>query len=170
MDEIPNLFSMIVGGGPDKEKFLNQRRRNEERFIFTGFIPEDELQSHYATTDIFVTPTLNESSCFTVFEAMTCQVPIITSEKDHDPDIVHKDNALLISDVLDSNEIKENILLLANNEKLRLSIAVKGQKLVNSRTWGFHADVFLGGIEGIIVEPIRKSRKIWRRSKESISF
>ncbi|MHA1532207.1 MAG: glycosyltransferase family 4 protein [Candidatus Heimdallarchaeota archaeon] len=170
MDEIPNLFSMIVGGGPDKEKILNQRRRNEERFIFTGFIPEEELQSHYATSDIFVTPTLNESSCFTVFEAMTCRVPIITSEKDHDPDIVHKDNALLISDVLDHNEIKENILLLAKNEVLRQSIAIKGQELVNNRTWGFHADVFLRGIEETMDEPTRKVRKIWRRSKESTGF
>ena len=101
---------------------------------------------------------------------MTCRVPIITSEKDHDPDIVHKDNALLISDVLDHNEIKENILLLAKNEVLRQSIAIKGQELVNNRTWGFHADVFLGGIEETMDEPTRKARKIWRRSKESIGF
>ncbi|MHA1366555.1 MAG: glycosyltransferase, partial [Candidatus Heimdallarchaeota archaeon] len=63
------------------------------------FIPENELQSHYATSDIFVTPTLNESSCFTVFEAMTCKVPIITAEYDHDPDIIHKENAMLVNDV-----------------------------------------------------------------------
>jgi glycosyltransferase involved in cell wall biosynthesis len=170
MDEMPNLFSMIVGGGPDKEKFLNQQRRNQDRFIFTGFIPEEELQSHYATSDIFCTPTLNESSCFTIFEAMTCQVPIITSEKDHDLDIVHKSNALLINDVLDYEEIKENILLLAKNEKLRQSIALQGQALVKSRTWEFHADVFLDGINSVLEEAVRKPRRVFRRSKETISF
>jgi len=170
MDEMPNLFSMIVGSGPDKEKFISQPRRNQDRFIFTGFIPEEELQSHYATSDIFCTPTLNESSCFTVFEAMTCCVPIITSEKDHDPDIIHKENALLINDVLNFKEIKENILLLGREEELRKSIAHNGQALVNSRTWGFHADVFLKGIECVIEESTSRSKKILRRSDESIGL
>ncbi|HUU78944.1 MAG TPA: glycosyltransferase family 4 protein [candidate division Zixibacteria bacterium] len=147
MDEHQNLYALVVGGGPDKEKFLAIERRNEDRFIFTGFIPENELQSHYAVSDIFVTPTLNESSCFTVFESMTCRVPVITSEKDHDPDIIHMENALLVQNVLDVNEIKNLILLLSSNEKFRKFLGYNGQKLISSRTWDNHSNRFMSALE-----------------------
>ncbi|HUT81475.1 MAG TPA: glycosyltransferase family 4 protein [Candidatus Bathyarchaeia archaeon] len=159
MDEHPNLFALIVGGGPDKEKFISQSKSNTDRFIFTGFIPEKELHSHYTLSDIFVTPTLNESSCFTVFEAMSCQVPVITAEKDHDPDIIHKENALLITDVLDSHEIKDNILLLANDVSLRDHIALQGHYLIDNRTWENHADKFLFGLDEIQQESFKESKR-----------
>ncbi|NHJ87356.1 MAG: glycosyltransferase family 4 protein [Asgard group archaeon] len=151
MNDNPNLFALIVGGGPDKEKFYQQSRVNNDRFIFTGYVPEEELQSHYSVSNLFVTPTLNESSCFTVFEAMTCRVPVITAEKDHDPDIIHKYNALLVKDVLDPNEIKENILLLANNQQVREAIALEGQALIANRTWANHAHRFLNGLEDVLI-------------------
>ncbi|MFW9922087.1 MAG: glycosyltransferase family 4 protein [Candidatus Thorarchaeota archaeon] len=143
MDSNPNLYALVVGGGPDKDKFLQLSRRNDDRFIFTGFIPEEELQSHYAVSDLFVTPTLNESSCFTVFEAMSCRVPIITSEKDHDPDIIHMENALLVDNVLDVQEIAEKIDLLVSNTKFRKFIGFNGQQLIQSRTWDNHAERLL---------------------------
>ena len=183
MDEQPNLYAMIVGGGPDKEKFINLERNNSNRFIFTGFIPEEELQSHYASSDVFVTPTLNESSCFTVFEAMTCQVPIITAAKDHDQDIIHKQNALLIEDVLDYQEIKENILLVSKNPKLRQKIAQNGYYLINNRTWKNHADRFLIALdeilqttkkrtkeEKLLVRMERKQRRFLKRLRRDIGL
>lgn len=182
MNEHPNLYAMIVGGGPDKEKFINLERNNNDRFIFTGFIPENELQSHYASSDIFVTPTLNESSCFTVFEAMTCQVPILTAAKDHDPDIIHKQNALLINDVLDYQEIKENILLIAKDSELRHLIALNGYRLIQNRTWKNHADKFLFALDDILLAPQktivekliikaeRKQRGFLKRLREVIGF
>ncbi len=173
MDQNPNLYGLMVGGGPNEELFINHPRKNNDRFIFTGFVPEKELQSHYAVCDMFVTPTLNESSCFTVFEAMTCQVPVITAEKDHDPDIIHGTNALLINDVLNHHEIKENILRLANDKALRETIALNGQKLIASRTWQNHAEKFLVGInETLQVETKRKRllKRILRRSQESVGL
>ncbi|MHA1212211.1 MAG: glycosyltransferase family 4 protein, partial [Candidatus Heimdallarchaeota archaeon] len=160
MNELPNLYSFVVGGGPDEDKVLSQTRNNADRFIFTGFIPENELQSHYASSDIFVTPTLNESSCFTVFEAMTCRVPIITAEMDHDPDIIHGKNALLINDVLDHTEIAENILRIAKDKELCLQIADNGHRLIDSRTWVSHAQKFMAGIDevSLVLEQQRKKR------------
>ncbi len=182
MNEQPNLYAMIVGGGPDKEKFINIDRKNNDRFIFTGFIPEEELQSHYASSDIFVTPTLNESSCFTVFEAMTCQVPIITAAKDHDPDITHEHNALLINDVLNYREIMENILLIAKNTNFRHKIALNGYQLIQNRTWKNHADRFLFALDEIFQSTQKakakklsldiesKERRFFKRLREAIGL
>ncbi len=160
MEEVPNLYALIVGGGPDEEKYLSLPRNNNDRFIFTGFIPESELQSHYATSDIFVTPTLNESSCFTVFESMTCNVPVITSAMDHDPDIIDRVNALLVHDVLDPSEIKDNLLRLATNESFRKRVAANGQKLILSRTWESHSERFIYGMNTAVSANIIQKRSI----------
>ncbi len=160
MDEIPNLYALIVGGGPDEEKYLSLPRKNDDRFIFTGFIPENELQSHYATSDIFVTPTLNESSCFTLFESMTCCVPVITSAIDHDPDIIDRENALLVHDVLNPSEITENLLLLATNESFRKRIATNGQELILSRTWENHSERFIFGMNTIFSTNVKNKNSI----------
>ena len=175
MSCVPNLFALIVGTGPDKEKILQQHRRNNERFIFTGFVPDDELQSHYAVSDLFVTPTLNESSCFTVFEAMACQTPVITSRKDHDPEIIHLENALLINDVLDEREIAENVLLLVNDKKLRAKIALSGYKLISSYHWKDHCQLFVAGLQEHLDEearqqpPVQVRRFLKRRDQKATS-
>ncbi len=175
MDENPQVYGLIVGDGPDREKFLNLSLRNIERFVFTGFIPENELQSHYATSDIFVTPTLNESSCFTVFEAMTCKVPVITAEYDHDPDIIDEEYALLVKDVLDFEEIADKINALASNKDFRLGIAENGYSLIVNRTWENHAKIFLLKLEETLnlkkIEESKhkvtqSSKRFWKRYKD----
>jgi len=175
MDENSQVYGLIVGDGPDREKFLNLSLRNLERFVFTGFIPENELQSHYATSDIFVTPTLNESSCFTVFEAMTCKVPVITAEYDHDPDIIDEEYALLVNDVLDFEEIANKINALASNKDFRLAIAENGYSLIANRTWENHAKIFLVKLEETLdlkkVEDSKQkvtqsNKRFWKRFKD----
>jgi len=38
MEENPKIYGLIVGDGPDKEKFLNLPLKNSEKFIYTGFL------------------------------------------------------------------------------------------------------------------------------------
>ena len=145
MDEEPNLYSLLVGKKTDDE-FVLKDRKNSDRIIFTDFVPEEELPSHYASADIFTSPSLHESSCFTVFEAMSCQVPVITSHYRHDKDIIHKENAILVKELLNPKAIKDSILLLIRDEKLRNKVAKSGKKLIDSRSWRNHAKITLDGI------------------------
>jgi len=145
MDEEPNLYSLLVGKKTDDE-FVLKDRKNSDRIIFTDFVPEEELPSHYASADIFTSPSLHESSCFTVFEAMSCQVPVITSHYRHDKDIIHKENAILVKELLNPEAIKDSILLLIRDEKLRNKVAKSGKKLIDSRSWRNHAKITLDGI------------------------
>lgn len=168
MAHCPNLFGLIVGGGADWEHYSSLPREHKERFIFTGFVPEKELPSHFAVSDLFVTPTHNESSCFTVFEAMASRLPVITSAKDHDPDIVHREHALLVRNVSNPNEIAQHILLLATNPSLRQQIASNGEELIKSRTWADHATRFLTGLRKTFsVEPPKSSFPSIKRERPS---
>jgi len=146
MDEAANLYALFVGDGPDWEYYANFPYKNKERMIFTGFVPEDELHSHYVAADFFTSPSLNESSCFTVFEAMSCQLAVITSAYRHDKDIIDKENAVLVKNINDPEEIKEAILLLAKNHKLRKEISLRGKQLIDSRSWEKHVRDLLKGV------------------------
>jgi len=66
---------------------------------------------------------------------MTCKVPIITAEYDHDPDIIHKENAMLVNDVLDFEEIAENITALASDKDFRLTVAENGHLSQNKKQY-----------------------------------
>ncbi|MEA2071110.1 MAG: glycosyltransferase family 4 protein [Asgard group archaeon] len=144
------LYGLIVGTGPDSKLLKEMQLKHSERFIFTGFIPEKELQSHFASSDVFVTPTFNESSCFTVFEAMACGAPVITSAKDHDPDIIHQHNSLLINNIENVQEITDNILKIINSEALQKKLQKNAFKLISTRSWTYHAKKFNQILESIL--------------------
>ncbi|NHJ84953.1 MAG: glycosyltransferase family 4 protein [Asgard group archaeon] len=148
MDEEPKLYSLFVGKKTDNEIFLKERK-NSDRIIFTDFVSDEDLPSYYASADIFTSPSLHESSCFSVFEAMACQLPVITSNYRHDKDIIHKENALLVKDLLNPEVIKKHILLLARDEKLRKTIGINGKNLISNRTWNDHAKKMLKSIQSV---------------------
>ncbi|MGC9780496.1 MAG: glycosyltransferase family 4 protein [Candidatus Heimdallarchaeota archaeon] len=147
LEEEPNLYGLFVGKGPEWDYYANHPYKNKDRMIFTGFVPDVELPSHYVAADFFTNPSLNESSCFTVFEAMSCCLPVITSEYRHDPDVKHKENTILVSDIMNPDEIKDSILLIARDKELRKKLAINGEKLVDGRTWENHVKQFIKGVE-----------------------
>ena len=86
---------------------------------------------------------------------MSCQIPVITSAYRHDPDIKHMENVLLVVDIANQEEIKDNILLLTRDDKLRKKIGKAGKKLVDSRNWDNHIQRFLKGVSYTLNEKPR---------------
>jgi len=68
---------MIVGKGP-MEQHLKQLATDLElndRIIFTGFVPHDELIAYYSAADITVSCSKFETQGLTTLEAMSCGLP-----------------------------------------------------------------------------------------------
>ena len=146
MDEEPNLYGLFVGKKTDMN-LVPKNLKNADRMIFTGFVPDEELPCYYAYSDFFSSPSINESTCFTVFEAMSSQLPVITSEYRHDKDIIDNENAILVKNLRNVEAVKEKILLLARDENLRKKIGKNGRKLINSRTWKNNVMEFTKGVK-----------------------
>ncbi|HUT82653.1 MAG TPA: glycosyltransferase family 4 protein [Candidatus Bathyarchaeia archaeon] len=157
MDEEPKLYSLFVGKKTHHD-LIPPDLKHADRMIFTGFVPEEELPSYYCSVDIFVSPSLHESSCFTIFEAMSCQLPVITSEYRHDKDIIHKENAVLVKQLRNPNAIKEAILYLVRDEKARKYIALNGKQLIDTRTWQYHVHEFFKGVRDVYRKSKSKSQ------------
>jgi len=52
----------------------------EEKVLFQGFIPEEELGDYYRSADVFVSPSINEPFGLTVTEAVEAGTPVVATE------------------------------------------------------------------------------------------
>jgi glycosyltransferase involved in cell wall biosynthesis len=75
-------FEIIVGGdGP----YLKNLRKNAEKmglvghYRFTGLLQRDQVKEHMQRCDVFVMPSLGETFCVALAEAMSCGKPVIAT-------------------------------------------------------------------------------------------
>lgn len=72
-----NVSLLIVGKGPmnDELRQLAKDLHLDERVIFTGFVPDEELVSYYSAADVTVSCSKFETQGLTTLEAMACGLP-----------------------------------------------------------------------------------------------
>ena len=85
--------------------------------IFSKSVLHSDLPEFLSASDIFVLPTLNEGCCNAIVEAMACGLPIISSNREFNFDILDKTNSIMI-DPTSVEEIALAIKTLRDNESL----------------------------------------------------
>lgn len=85
--------------------------------VFKGEMEHENLPEYYLCADIFVLPTLNEGCCNAIVEALACGIPVISSNRPFNEDILNEHNAVLV-DPENVDEIAEAISLLKRDEEL----------------------------------------------------
>lgn len=110
-----NISSIFIGSGPEYPTCKN--------IIFKGRVNNRELPLYLNAADVFVLPTLNEGCCNAIIEAMACGLPIISSDKPFNYDILDSSNSILV-DPLDVKSLSEAILTMKNDEKMRVAMGV----------------------------------------------
>lgn len=74
-----NIKLLIVGDGPDLEEYkkLAKKQKIDDKVIFTGKVPWEDIPIYYALSDIFATASHTETQGLTVVEAMAASLPVI---------------------------------------------------------------------------------------------
>ncbi len=69
---------LIAGKGPAADDIRRQVREAglEDRVVFAGFVPDEELPLYYAAADVLVSASRFETQGLTVVEAMACGTPV----------------------------------------------------------------------------------------------
>ncbi|MDO6355768.1 glycosyltransferase family 1 protein [Caloramator sp. CAR-1] len=127
---------VILGQAKDEKDELEKMCFDlnlEEKVIFTGYVPYEDLPYFYNASTIFLYPSLYEGFGLPPLEAMSCKTPVITSNVTSIPEIVG-DGALLI-DPKDIDALQKAIEELLSNDKLREDIANKGYERSKLFTW-----------------------------------
>ena len=105
----------------------------DDKIIFTGFVPDDELPLFYNAAEVVVYPSLYEGFGLPPLEAMSCATPVITSNLTSIPEVTN-DCAILINP-FDNDELASSILNLLNSKSLLQEYAEKGYNNSLNFTW-----------------------------------
>ena len=127
-----NVKLLIVGTGP-QERDMKRKvlELNLKRFVFfTGGLNHHDLPGYYQEADIFVLPSYTEGLPLSILEAMSCGLPIITTNVGGIPEIIESGfNGFMVSPQ-DSNELKEKLEILVNDSNLRSKFGSRSVDLI----------------------------------------
>ena len=118
-----NLKLLIVGDGPDKEKYENvvKTKKCADNIIFTGKVPWDDMPLYYNMADSFITASQSETQGLTVIEAMAASLPAICiDDESFNMTVIDGLNGYIFKTKEECADCLEKIL---KNKKIRLSLA-----------------------------------------------
>jgi glycosyltransferase involved in cell wall biosynthesis len=123
---------VLVGDGPDRTHIESciERLGLTERVTMLGRLPEARTLEEIAKSDALVLSSFMEGLPVVLMEALALQVPTIAPTVAGIPELItHRESGMLFS-AGDWNELTRCLVELANDEQLRVDIAVRGRRRV----------------------------------------
>jgi len=144
--DFPSLRYVIVGEGQAKDELLFYAAdlgiRNHVEFY--GRASVDEVKNLLGRTSIFLLSSLEEGISNAVLEAMSMEVPVVTTDAGGMAEAVTNGVEGFVVPRYDPDAIAENLKLLLVDEKLRLEIgSAARQRILREFTIERQAQVFL---------------------------
>lgn len=102
-------------------------------FVFPGYIPSDKMPLAYNGAMLFVYPSLRESFGLPILEAMSCGVPVITSNTSAMPEIAG--DAAVLADPAQYKDIALAMERLLSDTNLRETYRQKGLARAAQFSW-----------------------------------
>lgn len=124
------ILFLIAGIGPDMSKLKNKIREMglSEYVVYIGFV--EEMSSFYSITDCCVMSSQWEGLPLVQLEAMSCGVPLITYNGPGMNEVPTNNVDSLSVTQGDVQGLSEKILLLKENDRIRLKIKLAAQNTV----------------------------------------
>jgi phosphatidylinositol alpha-1,6-mannosyltransferase len=111
LKEVPDAVYVIGGTGPMKEEWkkLAEEKEVEDKVIFIGYIPDEDLPKYYAMCDVFVMPSIEmkeegevEGFGIAFLEANACGKPVIGGKSGGVKDaIVDGETGFLVEEMME---------------------------------------------------------------------
>jgi glycosyltransferase involved in cell wall biosynthesis len=132
--ELNNVKLVIVGPKNDYFSILNENAKNlnlNDSVLFTGPLYGKDKQAAYVDADVYVLPSRYETFPNTVLEACLCETPVIITDRCGISELI--DNKLGYVVEFNEKKLKDSILKILKNEKLKLSFGQNGKNKVQEK-------------------------------------
>lgn len=129
-------IELIIAGTGSREKTVRKiiKSRNLDNYTkILGRIPREKVRELLNNADIFCLPTLKEPGGTAILEAMSCCLPVITTNYGGPSFTVHKDCGILIEPTNVAtyiNELADKLEFLINHPDKRRELGINGRKHV----------------------------------------
>ena len=126
--DIPDLLLVVVGEGPALEdaKLVANEEVISHLVRFVGRQDDMETRKYMKAADVLVLNSEYEGMSHTLLEAMSVECPVVASDVCGNPELVK--NRGLLFEYNNMDDLKEQILKLYGDEKLRKKLATKALK------------------------------------------
>lgn len=124
---------LLTGDSSPKLIDILAKNNASDRVKFLGKVTNKELASLYKGATCLLFPSLYEGFGLPVIESMACGTPVITSNTTSLPEV--SDDAALLVNPNDLNEITGAIEKIVNNADIRDSMVEKGYKQAAKFQW-----------------------------------
>ena len=133
--KLNNANLLIIGSGPLEEslKFKVKSLNLEDRVVFQGEVPHDQLPRYLAKAYVYSRPSLSEGLGTAFLEAMACGVPVVCTARGGIVDFIIDRKTGLFCNAEDSKDLAEKISLLFEDSNLRTTISKEARKLVEEK-------------------------------------
>lgn len=141
-----SIKSVFIGDSPSG---VTQYKPDCDGIIHIGRVPHSDIPLWLSIADVFVLPTQHEGCSNGIVEAMACGLPVISSNRSFNWDILTEYNSILI-DPMSITEIAGAIKALKNDRQKREAMSNKALETASALTIDKRAKNIISFIESKI--------------------
>lgn len=145
----PKIKSVFIGTTMKDE--ASSEEPNGKSIIYKGILTHQQIPLYLSASDVYVLPTLAEGCSNSIVEAMACGLPIISSDKDFNYDILDSTNSILV-DPLNIDEISQAIINLRSSKELQKSMSEKSAFKARELSFEKRVDKIMAILKDVIDE------------------
>lgn len=152
-----NVKFLLVGYGPLKQKIMKLAYDYGlfGRFVhFTGVLSRDEIAEVLSKATVFVFPSLREGLPLSLLEAMSCSLPVVSSDIPGINNVITNGKNGLLVPARNPKALAHAILMLLNDENLRNKLGWNARKLIIGK---YNWDMVINEIENVYCEIIKEA-------------
>lgn len=141
VNSFDDIYAIFIGTGTEEPNCHN--------ILFKGRVKNEDMVKYLNAADVFVLPTLAEGCCNAIVEAVVCGLPIISSDRSFNWDILDNSCSIMV-DPENQESITSAINELKNDKEKRNTLSVGSLKKAESLSLDRRVDKILEFIMRII--------------------
>jgi len=150
--DLPSIRFVLVGDGPQRKE-LEARAETlgiEDRVVFTGLLPNEELPTAFAAADVYMHTSRHEGFGKVIVEAQAAGLPVVAvSARGPSSIVVDGETGYLVEP--DVNALVERVVDLCRDEEKRKRMGDAGRQHVRQHyEYGKMVDAIVGAWEDAV--------------------